>query len=190
MALTPEIEAILRSNPGERLLVPPLEWTFRHLELLKFDFQGPEAHEDISHAEAQAKGKIGNENETELEKKREYEEDKRDSGIILQLSTRPKPHSRIDLERLLAGPDDSFIVYALLANYPDNENITFYQANVSRTFLSKFGFPDFLREVARTPPVTPESLIIRHKLIPYKPGATLLRRLLSTLGHTALCPPA
>lgn len=112
MTLTPEIEAILRSNPGERLLVPPLEWTSRHLELLGFEFQGPEAHENTSDAEAQAKERIGNQKETELEKKRESGDGKRDSGIVLQLSPRPNPHSRIDLERLLAGPDDSLIVKA------------------------------------------------------------------------------
>lgn len=113
MALTPEIEAIIRSNPGERLLGPPLKWTSRHLELLKFDFRKPLAHEESVHADGQAKGKVGNGDETELENTPEDElESKHDSGIMLQPSALATRCSRIDLERLLAGPDDSYIVKA------------------------------------------------------------------------------
>jgi hypothetical protein len=87
MPFTPEIEAILHSNPGENLLVAPSRWTSRHLELLNIEFQELETHEDSSNAEGHAKGKVGNEPQSNL-------------------------HSRVDLKHLLAGADDSYIVMA------------------------------------------------------------------------------
>ena len=66
--------------------------------------------------------------------------------------------------------------------YPDNENITVYKAYISRTFLSKFGFPDTLLEYALSSSSTPESLIIQYMLIPYKPSSTLEDRLLDAIG--------
>ena len=66
--------------------------------------------------------------------------------------------------------------------YPDDENITVYKAYISRTFLSKFGFPDTLLEYGQTPSATPEPLIIRHTLIPYNPRSRLEDRLLDAIG--------
>jgi hypothetical protein len=54
MPLTPEIAAVIRSNPGERLLVPPSQWTIRHLELLNIQFehldQAAHARDDSANA--------------------------------------------------------------------------------------------------------------------------------------------
>ncbi|GAB1312073.1 hypothetical protein MFIFM68171_02283 [Madurella fahalii] len=60
MPFTPEIETILRSNPGDNLLVAPSIWTYRHLELLNIEFQELEIREDSGNTEDHAKGKVGN----------------------------------------------------------------------------------------------------------------------------------
>ena len=72
MPLTPEIQAILRDNPGEGLLVTPLQWTARHLELLHIEFQDVETREEtgegsgnaVDHAKAKSKGGNGHPGKT------------------------------------------------------------------------------------------------------------------------------
>ncbi|KAK0655353.1 hypothetical protein B0T16DRAFT_384262 [Cercophora newfieldiana] len=155
MPFTPEIETILRSNPSDNLLVAPSIWTCRHLELLNIEFQELEIREDSGNNEDHAKGKVKN--------------GRRGKGAGSRRNWRYRERHR-------------YSVCALLDGYPDDENITVYKACISRTFLSKFGFPDTLLEYAQTPSATPESLIIRHMLIPCKPRSTLEDRLLDAIG--------
>ncbi|KAK0655447.1 hypothetical protein B0T16DRAFT_384334 [Cercophora newfieldiana] len=241
MPFTPEIEAILRSNPSDNLLVAPSRWTCRHLELLNIEFQELEMREDSGNSEDHANGRRGkgvhswpdlhhlvalaaNSRFVMAYSKCPFrfhdrvfnlpiplytprssaprKERKRHHSIPATLALAgcsdiksPDPHPFIAAALIAAAQSQAgsrrnwryrerhrYSVCALLDGYPDDENITVYKACISRTFLSKFGFPDTLLEYAQTPSATPESLIIRHMLIPYKPRSTLEDRLLDAIG--------
>ncbi|KAK1754065.1 hypothetical protein QBC47DRAFT_34049 [Echria macrotheca] len=246
MPLTPEIAAILRSNPGENILVAPSSWTCRHLELLNIEFQELQKRENSGNIEDHTKGKVGNGRRgkgvhswVDLHQLVAHAADSRFAMAYSQCPFRfhhrvfslpvplytprfsaprkgRKQHHSIPATLVLAGCSDirspnphpfiaaaliataqsqagsrrnwgyrgrhRYSVCALLDGYPDDENITIYKACISRTFLSKFGFPDTLLEYAQNPSATPESLIIQHKIIPYKPGSTLEDRLLDAIG--------
>ncbi|KAK3348656.1 hypothetical protein B0T25DRAFT_227127 [Lasiosphaeria hispida] len=212
MPLTPEIAAILRSNPGENVLVAPSIWTCRHLELLNIEFQELQIREDSGNAEDHAKGKAGNGRRGKgvhsWPNLHQLVAHAPDSCFAMAYSQCPfrfhhrvfnlpvplytprfsaprkerKRHHSIPATLVLAGCSDirslnphpfiaaaliaaaqsqagsrrnwryrgrhRYSVCALLDGYPDDENITIYKACISRTFLSKFGFPDTLLEYA------------------------------------------
>jgi hypothetical protein len=87
------------------------------VELLKFNFQGFEAQQDIPQVDAQLQGKCGNEIETESQPEKIPEDSAKtqDSASITQPPARSKPRRYVDIEWLLAGRAvdvDNYVVKA------------------------------------------------------------------------------